>query len=1133
MGIFDKAIERLATAITKASPTPIPDYMMNQPQGYGNTVGLPREPNLGSVPFAPGVPILPGAINPVRADGRPDPRRYEFQVAQNINITPTRLVPFGTLRSAADQIDILRRCVEVIKQKMIGLEWDIVLGEDAVEKVMAETGEKSNLRAMQIAKDKYNDDINRMRQFWKQPDVSNGLVFADWLNMALEEILVLDAWAVWPQSTVGGEVLGLQILDGSTIKPLIDDRGMRPAPPTAAFQQILYGFPRSEFSAPVETEEADGEFLSDELQYMVRNRRTNTVYGYSPVERALTLADIYLRRQQWLRAEYTDGVLPELLFTSTADFGNNPDLLKAYENVFNDDLAGDTAQRKRARILPTGLEPVQFDGYGEKFKDVLDEYLVNSICGHFGVLPTEIGFAPKTGLGGASFQAGQAESSEVIGVMPLANWTARMLSNLSYVFLGMPRELEFQFAPSGRTDSAGLAAEVDIKRKNGGLTLNEARSREGLPLIEAPEADQPMIVTPSGVFFVTDEGLVPIADPSVAAQEEPVVEEVETPEESGVQDGVQEAESDDDAKKALGALSASNLVFGEITKYDPNQPRDDKGRFGSGSSTSAPASAPADYRMQHQAPSRSDGFGSPAYNIEEMMPNFYEHPEWYVIGKEKYNQESIAAIKSMQNNPDAPVTVYRAVPEGIKEINQGDWVTLSRTYAKQHIESNLNNSGKILSLDVTAKDLWFDGNSINEFGYDPVKAKALAANLLKFDPSQPRDPKGRFGSRLGNLASQAESGFSVRAVDFKTPTRGYMVARPEGGVVLDAPDLESTKQGLKDFMAQNKARFAEDPTLFIGGWKDSNTGKLYLELSDNVASKRIATELGTRRDQVAVWDVVSSREIGTGGTGGANAEPGTSANPDQIYGAGTVIRKGAFGLLRVVGGGAGQSSGSTSGTDFEELNKYPGQPRDDAGRFSTGGAHGASSTGLLARAKEVEPRNTAILSGIAGKHGAEMHNLKYKLKTQQSLARKIKQDAEEKYDGDTEKAASKINDSLRYTMVAETGNYSAMAESVMADLSAEGYQFNNTKNFWQEGSMYKGINVHMTSPEGHRMELQFHTKESSFVKDVQNHKIYMVQRTIPKFTAEWKAMDAKMAENMDKIPTPPGVESIGTMVEKG
>lgn len=776
MGIFDKAIDRLAVAITKASPiaTPIEGWQMNQQNQYGNTVGLPREANMGNVPFAPGVPILPGAINPVRADGRPDPRRYEFQVAQNINITETRLVPFKTLRAAADQIDILRRCVEVIKQKMVGLDWDIVLGDDAIEKVMAETGEKSNIRAMQIAKEKYSDEINRMRQFWEQPDVSNGLVFADWLNMALEEILVIDAWAVWPQSTVGGDILGLQILDGSTIKPLIDDRGMRPTAGTAAYQQILFGFPRSEFSAPTETEEADGEFLADELQYMVRNRRTNTVYGYSPVERALSVADIYLRRQQWLRAEYTDGVMPELLFESSADFGNNPDLLKAYENVFNDDLAGQTAERKRARILPTGLKAVQYEGYGEKFKDVLDEYLVNSICGHFGVLPTEIGFAPKGGLGGSGFQDGQAESSEVIGVMPLANWTARMLTNLSYVFLGMPRELEFKFQPSGRNDAAGMAAEIDIKRKNGGLTLNEARSREGLPLIEAPEADQPMIVTPAGVFFVTDDGLVPIADPASepAPEENPdatgeVPTESETPEESDAENGA--PQSDDEAKKALGAWSASNQASGISTKYDRDQPR---------------------------------------------------------------------------------------------------------------------------------------------------------------------KPNGQFGSSIGSLASQAEGGFSVRAVDFKEPTRGYMVARPEGGVVIDAPDLESTKQGLKDFMAQNKERFASDPTLYIGGWKDSNTGKLYLELSDNVASKRIASELGTRRDQVAVWDVVGKREIGTGGTGGERAEPGTSANPDELYGSGTVIRKGTFGLLRVVSGGTGFGSGSVSERDSGQLDKYSSQQtRDDHGRW--------------------------------------------------------------------------------------------------------------------------------------------------------------------------------------------------------
>lgn len=521
MGLIDRFAEKVAKEITKAPNLPVgavamTEAQMRQAQGanttYGQSDPLPRNPITPTVPFSPGMPIVPGAINPANTQsGRPDPRRYEYQVAQNINITETRLVPFKTLRAAADQIDILRRCIEVLKSKIIGLNWDIVLAEDSAEKIISEIG-GTHVRAMTVARERYTEEISRLRQFWEQPDKANGLLFNEWLNVALEEILVLDAWAVWPQSSVGGDLLGLQILDGSTIKPLIDDRGMRPMPPNPAFQQILYGFPRSEFAAPNEGEAADGEFTSDELAYMVRNRRTMSVYGYSPTERALSVADIYLRRQQWLRAEYTDGVTPELMMTTDANFGNNPDLLRAYENIFNDDLAGQTQQRKRVRLLPTGMTPIQFDGYGEKFKDTLDEYLVNSICGHFGVLPSEIGFNPKGGLGGAGFQLGQAESSEVIGAIPLATWIAKMISNLSYIFLGMPRELEFKFMESGRQDLESIARTRDLEIKSGSLTINEARSRSGLPLIEAPEADMPIIAVGTGAYFLTEEGIKPFTE---------------------------------------------------------------------------------------------------------------------------------------------------------------------------------------------------------------------------------------------------------------------------------------------------------------------------------------------------------------------------------------------------------------------------------------------------------------------------------------------------------------------------------------------------------------------------------------------------------------------------------------------
>jgi hypothetical protein len=528
MGLRDRIARAIATTNLEKGPN-LPrgattigtDDLMAQSglamqQTYGNNVALPRAPFSATVPFGPGNPIIPGAINPVNPlTGRPEPRRYEYQVAQNINIVPTRLVPFSTLRDAGDSIDILRRCIEVTKSKMNGLDFDIVLGSDASEKIAAESG-GDHVRAMAKAREKYTDEINRLREFWENPDKSNGYTWQDWINIAIEDILVIDALAIYPQPTVGGDLYGFQILDGSTIKPLIDDRGMRPMSPNAAFQQILYGFPRSEFAATEEDPKADGEFTSDQLAYMVRNRRSTTVYGFSPVERALPLADIYLRRQQWIRAEYTDGVMPELMFTTDEDWGTNPDLLLAYERILNDDLAGQTEQRKRARLLPKGLTPIVNEGYGEKFKDTLDDYLVTSICGHFGVQPSEIGFSPKGGLGGAGYSEGQAENGEALGIGPLANWISKQLTNLSYTYLGMPRELEFKLMTSQRMDTEENARKNQIEVTSAGKSVNERRSELGLPLLDTPQADMPILVSGAAVYLFSPDGLIDAATASVA-----------------------------------------------------------------------------------------------------------------------------------------------------------------------------------------------------------------------------------------------------------------------------------------------------------------------------------------------------------------------------------------------------------------------------------------------------------------------------------------------------------------------------------------------------------------------------------------------------------------------------------------
>lgn len=521
MGLFDRFAKRVADEITKAPNLPAGANTMNEAQlrstggiaqnqyGYGSSVPLPRNPQLASIPFAPGLPLIPGALNPPRADsGRPEPRRWEYTVAQNINVTETRLVPFKTLRAAADQIDIARRCIEVRKAKLTALNWDIVLSESATERIIAESG-GNHLRAMADAREKFAPEIARLRKFWETPDPANGLGFTDWLSMAIEEIDVLDAWAIWPQSTVGGDIRGFQILDGSTIKPLIDGRGMRPEPEIGpAFQQILYGFPRSEFSATIDDEAADGEFSSDELAYLVRNRRANSVYGYSPVERALPLLDIYLRRQQWIRAEFTDGVLQKAYLELPADTPITPQQARDWENIINDDMRGQTEARQGLRVLVPGGKVVPEEGYAEKFSDILDNYLITSITGHFGLLPSELGYSSKGGLGSSGHQQAESESAEAIGNIPTAKWISSQLSNLSYRWLGMPRELEFKLAPSERTNTEETAKRDDIRLRGGETTINELRAQSGKPLLDTPEADMPLLVAGQSVLLFSPDGVV-------------------------------------------------------------------------------------------------------------------------------------------------------------------------------------------------------------------------------------------------------------------------------------------------------------------------------------------------------------------------------------------------------------------------------------------------------------------------------------------------------------------------------------------------------------------------------------------------------------------------------------------------
>jgi hypothetical protein len=106
--------------------------------------------------------------------------------------------------------------------------------------------------------------------------------------------------------------------------------------------------------------------------------------------------------------------------------------------------------------------------------------------------------------------------------------------------------------------------------------------------------------------------------------------------------------------------------------------------------------------------------------------DLYTHPEYYfsMSGDGEYakaSRESMEVLRSIKGKPEATVTIYRSSPKA--ELNSGDWVTLSPTYAQMHNEHSGGTGSRVFSYEVKAKELGWPGDDITEFGYFGEKVR--------------------------------------------------------------------------------------------------------------------------------------------------------------------------------------------------------------------------------------------------------------------------------------------------------------------------------------------------------------------------------------------------------------------------
>lgn len=83
-----------------------------------------------------------------------------------------------------------------------------------------------------------------------------------------------------------------------------------------------------------------------------------------------------------------------------------------------------------------------------------------------------------------------------------------------------------------------------------------------------------------------------------------------------------------------------------------------------------------------------------------------------------------------------------------------------------------------------------------------------------------------------------------------------------------------------------------------------------------------------------------------------------------------------------------------------------------------------------------------------------------------------------------------IKDIPRYTYTSDAGSLSQKTLSSIEKLKEMGYTASEVKNYWlDKNNPYNGINTVITSPNGQKFELQYHTHESYAVKRRRNARV--------------------------------------------
>jgi 8-oxo-dGTP pyrophosphatase MutT (NUDIX family) len=401
---------------------------------------------------------------------------------------------------------VARSCIQRRKSEIIGLDWDIVPTHEASK---AYQGDRKAMRD-------FGERVAKAKRFFRQPD-PDYFTFADFLSAALEEIFVYDALAIVMRPTwgkgMGKGLLGsdldcLELISGPTIRPLVGMHGEVPRPPAPAYQQYLYGVPRSDYMTMITQRDIDEgglagnetqTFRTDQLLYLRTTPRRGTPYGFSATEMAILPILTGLQKQAYQYDYYREGTVPAV-YISPGDANITPNQIRELQDALNA-IAGDPAWHHKIIVLPPGskTEPQR----PAELADQFDEIVMAEVAMVYDVDPMSLGIIPKVSTVASPFAAREmAQASRTVhdrtSTKPLLKFLADIFNSILHRVCGQD-DMKFTFEGLSETQNEAATSDLIVKQVQYGLrSVDEGRAELELPPWNLPETSGPVVFTQMG-----------------------------------------------------------------------------------------------------------------------------------------------------------------------------------------------------------------------------------------------------------------------------------------------------------------------------------------------------------------------------------------------------------------------------------------------------------------------------------------------------------------------------------------------------------------------------------------------------------------------------------------------------------